>query len=167
MIKYSDDQIQIETIQKVQSKFFLNLNESEKAFFFYNIRENLRDIIIAICFLKSRFIGDSTWFKIKNLGFNIIHNHIVLSNYLNANLNVLGDISSSPHSNKMNSRFLSSENSNENICKMNNLKQLKFNSYLKKIQGFFQWFFHLIDILNGLSQGNVLILKNSLNCVKR
>lgn len=133
MIKYSENQIKIETIQKIESKQFYELNESEKAFFFYNMRENLRDIIIALCYLKSRFIGDFRWFQIENLGFNIIHNHIVLSNYLNLDLNVLPEVSNSSNLNKPSTKFISLNNSNDNMCKFNNLKPLKFNLFQSKI----------------------------------
>lgn len=86
MIKFSKSKVKIELISEYKSKPIKSLDGYDLAVFFYNIRKNLKDLIIALCYLKSRFIGDARWLRIDNLGFNAISNNIVLSNYINVDL---------------------------------------------------------------------------------
>ena len=85
MIKTSKTKIKIEIVTEYNSKPLKELNYYELSIFFYNLRSHLKDILIAISYLKSRFIGDARWLKIKNLGFNPASNHIVLNNFVNIN----------------------------------------------------------------------------------
>lgn len=83
MIKTSSSKIKIETVTEYNSKAFQELDNYELSIFFYNLRTHIKNIIIGISYLKSRFIGDARWLKIENLGFNPVRNHIVLKNFLN------------------------------------------------------------------------------------
>lgn len=83
MIKTSKTKIKIETVTEYNSKPFKELDSYELSIFFYNLRSHIKNVVIAISYLKSRFIGDARWLKIENLGFNPVLNHIVLKNFLN------------------------------------------------------------------------------------
>jgi hypothetical protein len=83
MIKTSKTKIKIEIVTEYNSKPIKQLNDYELSIFFYNLRKHIKDIVIGISYLKSRFIGDARWLKIDNLGFNPVTNNIVLKNFLN------------------------------------------------------------------------------------
>ena len=85
MIKTSRTKIKIEIVTEYNSKPIKQLNSYELSIFFYNLRTHIKDIVIAISYLKSRFIGDARWLNIDNLGFNPVSNYIVLKNFLNIN----------------------------------------------------------------------------------
>jgi hypothetical protein len=82
LIKLSKTHVQIETVREVNSKEFLNLSPFELSIFYFHLRGHIRDIIIALMFLKSRFIGDPRWLNLQNLHFDSKENQIRLCNYL-------------------------------------------------------------------------------------
>lgn len=85
MIKMSKTKVKIEIVTEYNSKPIKKLDNYELSIFFYNLRTHIKNILIAISYLKSRFIGDARWLNIDNLGFNPVSNHIVLKNFLNIN----------------------------------------------------------------------------------
>ena len=117
MIKTSKTKIKIEIVTEYNSKPIKELNNYELSIFFYNLRTHLKNILIAISYLKSRFIGDARWLNIDNLGFDPASNNIVLKNFVNINFQgiVKNNSSQIPYLKEMvNSNFLSDANSNSN-----------------------------------------------------
>lgn len=115
MIKFSKTMVKVELVSEYKSKPIKSLDGYELAVFFYNIRRNLKDLIIGLCYLKSRFIGDARWLRIGNLGFNSISNNIVLSNYINIDLRQKKKKGTlKPIKEVVGNDFLSGTNSNSN-----------------------------------------------------
>jgi hypothetical protein len=117
MIKTSKTKIKLEIVTEYNSKPLKELNNYEMSIFFYNLRKHIKDIVIAISYLKSRFIGDARWLNIHNLGFNPVSNHIVLKNFLNVsfrNMNKYSSVGSNQTRADENSTFLSKTDSTHN-----------------------------------------------------
>lgn len=81
-IQKSKTRLKVEVVKEYSCRSIVDLSNYEKAIFFYNIRKHLKDILIAINYLKSRFIGNPNWFKAKNVTFNPISNKVLLKNFI-------------------------------------------------------------------------------------
>lgn len=81
-IKLSQKNVKIEIIREINCKSLNRQTPFELAIFYFNLRHHIRDILIALSYLKSRFIGDNRWLIFKNIGFNANKNHIELQNFI-------------------------------------------------------------------------------------
>ena len=81
-IQKSKTRLKVEVVKEYSCRDILSLTDYERAIFFYNIRKHLKDILISINYLKSRFIGNPDWFNSKNVTFNPITNKILLKNFI-------------------------------------------------------------------------------------
>lgn len=87
LIKTSKNNVRIEIVRELNVTRLDQLSSFGLAIFFYNLRAHLRDLITSLSFLKSRFIGDPRWLRLKNIGFSLNDNQIQLLDFVFIGLN--------------------------------------------------------------------------------
>lgn len=82
LIKTSQTRVRIETVRELNVTRLHHLSTFGLAIFFYNLRTHLRDLVTALSYLKSRFIGDPRWLKLRNVGFSLDRDQIQLLDFV-------------------------------------------------------------------------------------
>lgn len=82
LFKVSESEVKIEVVRELNSVAFLKLSTFDQSIFYYHLRRHMRDLLIAVIYLKSRFIGDPRWLNLENLHFDPNENQIKVCNFI-------------------------------------------------------------------------------------